>query len=67
MKIHLLFTTRSLTTTNIDMTKKHKITIFLKKLYKKKLMFSISNDEIKKHSIAVAKTLLPQRICHYFN
>ena len=28
MKISLLFTTRSLTTTNIDMTKKYKITIF---------------------------------------
>ena len=40
MKIHLLFTTRSLTTTNINVTKKHKITIFQKN-YIKKLMFCI--------------------------
>ena len=44
MKIRLLFTTRYLTTTNIDMTKKkQKKTIpdISKKLYKKKLMFRI--------------------------
>ena len=35
MKTHLLFTARSLTTTNIDMTKKYKITIFQKNYIKR--------------------------------
>ena len=35
MKIHLLFTARSLTTKNIDLTKKEKITIFEKSYIKR--------------------------------
>ena len=42
MKICLLFTTYSLTTTKFDMAKKYKIMIF-KKLYKKKLRSSVYN------------------------
>ena len=37
MKIQLLFTTHSLTTTNVDMTKKQKIMIFQKKSIEKKI------------------------------
>ena len=47
MKIHLLFTTRFLTTANVDMSKNIKWHIS-KKLNKKKLMFQIQfSGEIK--------------------
>ena len=54
----MLFTTHSLTTANIGMTKNIKSRYF-KKLSKKKLMFPIKfNGEIKRHSIVVAETIL---------